>query len=113
MAAAFLEPSIQAIGRTLYQRARAHPPGFYAGRRRVLRHAVADPRLRDALFQFVDVLPQLHDPSAIATHFRAYLGDFELGGLFGGGWRRCCSGRWRAWRACSWSRRTPGLWPRP
>ncbi|HEX7972495.1 MAG TPA: hypothetical protein VF501_09870, partial [Thiobacillus sp.] len=83
MAAAPLEPSIQAIGRTLYQRARAHPPGLYAGRRAILQRAIADAPLRDALFQFVDVLPQLHDPRAIAAHFRAYLGDFELGGLFG------------------------------
>jgi RHH-type proline utilization regulon transcriptional repressor/proline dehydrogenase/delta 1-pyrroline-5-carboxylate dehydrogenase len=83
MAAASLEPSIQAIGRTLYQRARDHPPGFYAGRRRVLKRAIADTQLRDALFQFIDVLPQLHDPHLIAAHFRAYLGDFELGGMFG------------------------------
>jgi len=83
MAAASLEPSIQTIGRTLYQRARAHPPGFYAGRRKMLKRAIADARLRDALFQFVDVLPQLRDHHMIATHFRAYLGGFELGGMFG------------------------------
>lgn len=83
MAAASLEPSIQAIGRTLYRRARAHPPGFYAGRRVMLKRAIADTRLRDALFQFVDVLPQLRDAHMIATHFRAYLGGFELGGMFG------------------------------
>ena len=83
MADASLEPSIQASGRALYQRARAHPPGFYARRRWLLKRAIADARLRDALFQFIDVLPQLHDPPAIAAHFRAYLGDFELGGMFG------------------------------
>jgi RHH-type proline utilization regulon transcriptional repressor/proline dehydrogenase/delta 1-pyrroline-5-carboxylate dehydrogenase len=83
MADASLEPSIQAIGRTLYQRARAHPPGFFAGRRALLRRAIADVRLRDALFQFIDVLPQLDSPDIVATHFRAYLGNFELGGLFG------------------------------
>src|SRR5512139_2198747 len=83
MAAASLEPSIQAIGRALYQRARAHPPGFYAGRRGVLKRAIADDRLRDALFQFIDVLPQLHDAHVIAAHFHAYLGGFELGGVFG------------------------------
>jgi RHH-type transcriptional regulator, proline utilization regulon repressor / proline dehydrogenase / delta 1-pyrroline-5-carboxylate dehydrogenase len=78
-----LEPSIQAIGRALYQRARVHPPGLYAGRRRLLQRAIADAQLRDALFQFIDVLPELHDSHAIAAHFRAYLGDFELGGLVG------------------------------
>ncbi|MCA1978756.1 MAG: proline dehydrogenase family protein [Thiobacillus sp.] len=83
MAAASLEPSIQAIGRTLYQRARAQPPGFYAGRRMLLKRAIADARLRDALFQFVDVLPQLEDAHSVALHFRATLGDFELGGMFG------------------------------
>ncbi|MFZ5576211.1 MAG: proline dehydrogenase family protein [Pseudomonadota bacterium] len=83
MADASLEPSIQAIGRTLYRRARAHPPGFYAGRRMMLKRAIADARLRDALFQFVDVLPQLRDAPMIATHFRACLGSFELGGVLG------------------------------
>lgn len=95
MADASLEPSVQAIGRALYQRARAHPAGFYAGRRRLLRRAIADARLRDALFQFVDVLPQLADDDAVATHFRAYLGDFELGGLLG----RLLAMGGRAWMA--------------
>lgn len=83
MAGTSLEPSIQAIGRALYRRARAHPPALYAGRRQALERAVGDDRLRDALFQFVDVLPQLRDAAAIAAHFNAYLGHFELGGLFG------------------------------
>jgi RHH-type proline utilization regulon transcriptional repressor/proline dehydrogenase/delta 1-pyrroline-5-carboxylate dehydrogenase len=83
MADAPPESSIQTIGRTLYQRARAHPPVFYAGRRWALKRAIADARLRDALFQFVDVLPQLRSAPMIAAHFRAYLGNFELGGLFG------------------------------
>src|SRR5574340_743290 len=68
MTATPLEPSIQAIGRALYERARAHPPGFYAAHRRMLKRAVADDRLRDALFQFIDVLPQLRDPQQIAAH---------------------------------------------
>jgi RHH-type proline utilization regulon transcriptional repressor/proline dehydrogenase/delta 1-pyrroline-5-carboxylate dehydrogenase len=83
MTATPLEPSIQALGRTLYQRARVHPPGFYAGYRRVLKRAIADDRLRDALFQFIDVLPQLRDSQMIAVHFHTYLGGFELGGMFG------------------------------
>jgi len=83
MADAPPESSVQTIGRTLYRRARAHPPGFYAGRRWVLKRAIADARLRDALFQFIDVLPQLRDAAMIAAHFRAHLGGFELGGLFG------------------------------
>jgi RHH-type proline utilization regulon transcriptional repressor/proline dehydrogenase/delta 1-pyrroline-5-carboxylate dehydrogenase len=83
MTAATLEPSIQEIGRALDQRARAHAPGFYAGRRSVLKRAIADDRLRDGLFQFIDVLPQLRDHRMIAAHFHAYLGGFELGGVFG------------------------------
>src|SRR5512139_1887387 len=83
MTVAPLETTIQAIGRALYTRAQAHPPGFYAGRRRLLKRAIADARLRDGLFQFIDVLPQLRDHHVIAAHFRAYLDDFELGGLFG------------------------------
>ncbi|ODU43449.1 MAG: hypothetical protein ABS92_10175 [Thiobacillus sp. SCN 63-374] len=77
------DPSIEAIGHALYQRARAHPPGFLAGYRGMLKRAIADDRLRDALFQFVDVLPQLRDSRMIATHFQAYMGGFELGGMFG------------------------------
>lgn len=95
MTATPLEPSIQAIGRTLYQRARTHPPGFYAGYRRVLKRAIADDRLRDALFQFIDVLPQLRDARMIAAHFQAYLGGFELGGMFG----RALGLAERAWMA--------------
>ena len=79
-----IESLTQEIGRALHERVRAQPPPFYAGMRAdLLRRAVSDPRLRAALFQFVDVLPQLTDNAAIARHFRAYLGDFELGGLFG------------------------------
>jgi hypothetical protein len=68
-AGASLEPSIQAIGWALYRRTQAHPPALYAGHRQVLERAVGDDRLRDA--------------AAIAAHFSAYLGHFELGGLFG------------------------------
>ncbi len=83
MAAPDLEPSIQAIGGALYRRARQHPPSLYAGRRLLLERAIADVQLRDALFRFIDVLPQLHDPRAVSEHFRAQLNGFEPKGLFG------------------------------
>ncbi len=81
-----LEPLIQDIGRALHRRAREHTPGLYAGRglrNALLRRAIADERVRAALFQFIEVLPQLQDNRAVAEHFRAYLSGFELGGLFG------------------------------
>jgi RHH-type proline utilization regulon transcriptional repressor/proline dehydrogenase/delta 1-pyrroline-5-carboxylate dehydrogenase len=81
-----LEPLIQDIGRALHRRAREHTPGLYAGRglrNALLRRAIADERVRAALFLFIEVLPQLRDDRAVAEHFRAYLSGFELGGLFG------------------------------
>ncbi len=79
-----IETLTQEIGRRLHAGARAVPPRLFAGMRAdLIRAAIADPRLRTALFQFVDVLPQLADNAAVHRHFQAYLEGFELAGLFG------------------------------
>ena len=49
----------------------------------VLARALEDEALRQALFQFVDVLPELRDGYAIARHFSAYMQSRELAGAWG------------------------------
>lgn len=73
------EPLIQEIGSELYRRASRGKPALFDPRGlrgRVLSQAIHDPALRAALFQFVDVLPQLADARGIARHFGAYLEPF-------------------------------------
>ena len=81
-----LEAAIAEIGAALYQRARRAKPSLFDARGlrgRLTARAMADERLRSALFRFVDTLPQLEGAADVATHFRAYLGDYQLGGLWG------------------------------
>ena len=81
-----LEGSIAEIGRSLHERAlRANPSLFDARglRGRLAARALSDERLRSALFHFIDTLPQLGSAAEVAGHFRAYLGAYELGGLWG------------------------------
>lgn len=81
-----LEEDIRRIGLGLASHAAGRRPGLFDPgglRGRLLGRAMGDEALRTRLFLFVDVLPQLEDEAAIAAHFRAYLGDFELGGLWG------------------------------
>jgi RHH-type transcriptional regulator, proline utilization regulon repressor / proline dehydrogenase / delta 1-pyrroline-5-carboxylate dehydrogenase len=83
---ASLEAGIAEIGARLYADAvRSRPPLFGARGMRgaLLESALADAGLRNALFHFVDVLPQLESAEQIAAHFRSYLGGRELGGVWG------------------------------
>lgn len=83
---ASLEPRIAEIGRRLYREAGRSAPALFGSRGlrgALLRHALADERLRTALFQFIDALPQLEDGDSIARHFRAYLKDHRLSGVWG------------------------------
>jgi RHH-type proline utilization regulon transcriptional repressor/proline dehydrogenase/delta 1-pyrroline-5-carboxylate dehydrogenase len=80
-----LEPLIQEIGSRIHSDAVGSRPALFGAkgaRGALLRHALADERLRIALFQFIDVLPQLDRAEAIAEHFRAYLGHYELAGAW-------------------------------
>jgi RHH-type proline utilization regulon transcriptional repressor/proline dehydrogenase/delta 1-pyrroline-5-carboxylate dehydrogenase len=79
-----LELLIGEIGSRFYRdAARSRPPFFSGVRGALLERALADERLRNALFQFVDVLPQLETSGAIAAHFRSYLDGHRLGGVWG------------------------------
>jgi len=81
-----LEPLIREIGSRLYREAARSRPALFGARGlrgALLRRALADERLRTALFQFVDVLPQLDRAQAIAGHFKAYLDGHPLTGVWG------------------------------
>ena len=81
-----LEAAIDATGRTLYAAAvRTRPALFRARglRGALLAEALRDEHLRRALFQFVDVLPQLDDATSVARHFQAYLEGHALKGPWG------------------------------
>jgi RHH-type proline utilization regulon transcriptional repressor/proline dehydrogenase/delta 1-pyrroline-5-carboxylate dehydrogenase len=81
-----LETLIREIGSRLWRDAlRARPALFGARgvRGALLERALADDALRTALFQFIDVLPQLDRAGAIADHFRAYLEGHRLAGAWG------------------------------
>ena len=80
------EALILETGKRLAYRLAGRRPGLYdlgGLRGRLLTRALDDTNLRTRLFRFIDVLPQLADSRALAGHFRAYLNDCELGGLWG------------------------------
>ncbi len=76
-----LESRVREIGARLYREALRAAPALLDRRSlrgRLLAELMHDERLRSALFQFVDVLPQLRDSQDIAAHFSAYLRGHEL-----------------------------------
>ncbi len=77
---------IREAGLRLGQRLAGRRPRLFDAsglRGRLLSRALDDATLRNRLFRFVDVLPQLRDDRALATHFHAYLHDCDMGGLWG------------------------------
>ncbi|MBI2295424.1 MAG: bifunctional proline dehydrogenase/L-glutamate gamma-semialdehyde dehydrogenase [Betaproteobacteria bacterium] len=81
-----LEPLIREVGSRLYRGAIQSRPALFGARGvrgALLRRALADEELRTALFQFIDVLPQLDRAGAIADHFKAYLDGHPLAGMWG------------------------------
>ncbi|MBI4754697.1 MAG: bifunctional proline dehydrogenase/L-glutamate gamma-semialdehyde dehydrogenase [Betaproteobacteria bacterium] len=69
-----LEDAVRALGHKLFAAARSGPPRLYRGLPgRVLEAVMHDARLRDVLFQFVDVLPQLRESVEISGHLAAFL----------------------------------------
>jgi hypothetical protein len=72
VAPAALRSTAEALQRTVG----ATTPTLFDSRHwagRLLRVMVADEGLRTALFQIVDVLPDLCEPESIAAHMRSYL----------------------------------------
>lgn len=79
-----IEAEVQAIGRSLHAHGAGRKPRLYRGLGgAMLRRTMSDARLRDGLFQLVDVLSQLKDSGDIAAHLRAYLADVPHGGWTG------------------------------
>jgi RHH-type proline utilization regulon transcriptional repressor/proline dehydrogenase/delta 1-pyrroline-5-carboxylate dehydrogenase len=68
------ESEVQAAGRELRHLAASGVPNVYRGIKGwLLKGAMADAALRDALFQFIDTLPQLATRRDVARHLAAYL----------------------------------------
>src|SRR5262245_16362337 len=80
------EQAVQALARSLYQRAAEHKPSLFEARDllgRMIDWSLDDESLRVALFRFVDVLPSLQSSSEIGRHLEEYFSrvDHALGGL--------------------------------
>ena len=79
------ETAVREIGGRLYRDAGRHKPALFDSgglRGHVLQQVLRDPALRNALFQFIDVLPQLESADDVAAHFRSYLAGQQLGGVW-------------------------------
>ena len=80
------EQAVQALARSLYQRAAQHKPSLFEAKDllgRMIEWSLDDESLRVALFRFVDVLPSLESSSEIGRHLEEYFArvDHALGGL--------------------------------
>jgi len=81
-----IEPEIQRLARTLYQKAAQHKPSLFEAQDllgRMIDWSLEDESLRIALFRFVDVLPSLESSAEIGRHLEEYFArvDHALGGL--------------------------------
>ena len=80
------EQAVQALARSLYQKAAQHKPSLFEAKDllgRMIDWSLEDESLRVALFRFVDVLPSLESSSEIGRHLEEYFArvDHALGGL--------------------------------
>jgi len=81
-----IEPEVQRLARTLFQKAAEHKPTLFETRDllgRMIEWSLEDESLRVALFRFVDVLPSLDSSAEIGRHLEEYFArvDHALGGL--------------------------------
>lgn len=81
-----IEPEVQRLARSLYQKAAAHKPSLFEAKDllgRMIDWSLEDESLRVALFRFVDVLPSLGSSAEIGRHLEEYFArmDHALGGL--------------------------------
>ena len=81
-----IEPDVQRLARSLYQKAAAHKPSLFEANDllgRMIDWSLEDESLRVALFRFVDVLPSLGSSAEIGRHLEEYFArvDHALGGL--------------------------------
>ena len=80
------EQAVQALARSLYQKAAQHKPSLFEAKDllgRMIDWSLEDESLRVALFRFVDVLPSLESSREIGRHLEEYFArvDHALGGL--------------------------------
>ena len=76
-----LEERTQAIGRELFaaaKREHAHLSVLNRWTQQVLSWCLADPALKSSVLRFIDVLPSLRNPQAIARHIRDYFPTTNL-----------------------------------
>src|SRR6476620_12735086 len=81
-----IEPEVQRLARTLFQKAAEHRLTLFETRDllgRMIEWSLEDESLRVALFRFVDVLPSLDSSAEIGRHLEEYFArvDHALGGL--------------------------------
>jgi RHH-type proline utilization regulon transcriptional repressor/proline dehydrogenase/delta 1-pyrroline-5-carboxylate dehydrogenase len=81
-----LEPEVQRLARTLFQKAAENKPTLFETKDllgRMIEWSLEDESLRVALFRFVDVLPSLDSSAEIGRHLEEYFArvDHALGGL--------------------------------
>ncbi|HEX7230701.1 MAG TPA: proline dehydrogenase family protein [Candidatus Binatia bacterium] len=86
LAAENLEPEVQRLARTLFQKAAENKPSLFEKKDllgRMIEWSLEDESLRVALFRFVDVLPSLDSSAEIGRHLEEYFArvDHALGGL--------------------------------
>lgn len=73
-----LERRTIAYGREIFARVERHgPPAFTPAwvDQLLMDWTMSAERLKVQLFRFIDALPRLHDPAAITSHLREYLGE--------------------------------------
>src|SRR5438552_7738183 len=78
-----LEPRIRCIGHEIFDRARrAEPSPLRAAwwQRQLLEFVMRDEILKVQLFRFIEALPRMRDPQAIAAHLQQYLRGPERNG---------------------------------
>src|SRR5215831_19584627 len=81
-----IEPEVQRLARTLFQKAAEHKPTLFETSDllgRMIEWSLEDESLRVALFRFVDVLPSLDSAAEIGRHLEEYFAkvDHAFGGL--------------------------------
>src|SRR5436305_7190249 len=73
-----LEQRTRAYGREIFARVERHGPQAFTPAwvdQLLMDWTMSAEPLKVQLFRFVDALPRLHDPAAIASHLREYLGE--------------------------------------
>ena len=73
-----LEQRTQAFGREIFARVERQAPQAFTPAwmdQLLMDWTMSAEPLKVQLFRFVDALPRLHDPAAIASHLREYLGE--------------------------------------